>query len=126
MAAYRGCRAVPVRSAQWRSHGPIQRVPIRRRGTRPGGCGGRGINHLVAVARPQPVPDLLGGAGDLVAGVRHTRAGLLEELPEPLAVEVDGVAGLGADVDRIAALDVLAAHDAVVVAGADPLHQLGD
>ena len=48
MVAYRGCRASPARSAQWQSHGPIQRVPILRRGTRPGGCVGRGIDHLTA------------------------------------------------------------------------------
>ena len=47
MVVDRGCRAVPARSAQWRSHGPIQRAPIRRRGTRPGGCVGRGIGHQV-------------------------------------------------------------------------------
>src|SRR5262245_22695627 len=46
MAAYRGCRAPHARSAQWQSHGPIQWVAILRRGTRPGGCVDRGIDHL--------------------------------------------------------------------------------
>src|SRR5688572_16419234 len=55
MAAYRGCRAVPARSAQWRSHGPIQWVPIRRRGTRPGGYGGRGISHLTVLPDNEPL-----------------------------------------------------------------------
>src|SRR5688572_23298530 len=42
----------PARGAQWRSHGPLQWVPILRRGTPPGGRGGRGISHL------DPLPTL--------------------------------------------------------------------
>ena len=55
MAAYRGCSAPQVRSAQWQSHGPIKHVAILRRGTRPGGRGGRGIGHLPpGILRPVP------------------------------------------------------------------------
>src|SRR5215213_2504872 len=80
MAAYRGCRAVPARSAQWRSHGPIQPVPIRRRGTRRGGCGGRGINHLeILVEADAAVGEAeraVGGVGvgTVVAGDDHEPA----------------------------------------------------
>src|SRR5688500_1434012 len=68
MAAYRGCRAVPARSAQWRSHGPIQWVPIRRRGTWSGGCVGRGIRHLGRR------PDSSRGGGAPIPGAMELRA----------------------------------------------------
>src|SRR3954454_18671929 len=64
MAAYRIRPARPprARSAQWQSHGPIKWVAILRRGTRPGGCVGRGISHL-RWARHNPwVPELSPGA----------------------------------------------------------------
>src|SRR4051812_4731558 len=48
MRVARGCRAVPAEGGQWQSHGPLQRVPILRRGTRADGCGGCGINHQPA------------------------------------------------------------------------------
>ena len=51
MAAYRGCRAPPARSAQWQSHGPIKWAVSLRRGTRPGGCVGRGIQQPSRAAR---------------------------------------------------------------------------
>ena len=54
MCVARGCRAAHAEGGQWQSHGPLLGVPIRRRGTRADGCGGRGIGHLDFRAWPSP------------------------------------------------------------------------
>ena len=46
MCAGRGCRAPRPEGEQCLWHGPLRDVAIRRRGTRAGGCDGRGISHL--------------------------------------------------------------------------------
>jgi hypothetical protein len=69
-------------------------VPIRRRGARPGGRGGRGISHLAA----DPIPDEhLGAAEDGRLG----RVG--RDAIEQLTAAVDGVQLAVARVDAVAA-----------------------
>src|SRR3954469_3921032 len=46
MCAGRGCRGPHGEGDSGWLPGPLRRVAIRRRGTRTGECGGRGINHL--------------------------------------------------------------------------------
>src|SRR5213079_537825 len=73
---------------------------------------------LIATARlAQPV-------GKLLAGVLDRAAEVVEGFAEARRVVSDRVARLGARMQRLVAGDELAAHDAVVVAGLDPLHQL--
>src|SRR3954452_15088855 len=74
----------------------------------------------------EPLRQPLAGVGHLVARLVHALAELAEDRAEALRVELRRVAGLLARLGLVAALAVLAGDDAVVVAGADPLHDLRD
>src|SRR5882672_2003988 len=54
MCAGRGCRAPHGEGVPGWLPCPLRRVAIRRRGTRAGGYGGRGISHLALVRSPGP------------------------------------------------------------------------
>src|SRR6202012_3276667 len=77
-------------------------------------------------ATAQPVSHLLADVAHLRPEGGDVVTELSEEGPEALGVVLHGVGGLVARSDRVAALAVLAADDAVVLAALDPLHDLGD
>src|SRR3954452_2659987 len=72
----------------------------------------------------EPLRQPLAGVGDLVAGLVHALAELAEDRAEALRVERRRVPGLLAWLGLVAPLAVFARHDAVIVPGADPLHDL--